>query len=64
MSQTKISLAAARVNKELSQIEAAALIGVHQQTLRNWESGRVKPSIEKLKKVCEVYGISQDSINI
>lgn len=58
----KITLAAARVNKGIKQGEAAKLIGVMPQTLRNWEKGKTSPNLAQLKKVCELYGITPDHI--
>lgn len=56
----KITLKAARVNANLSQLEAAGRIGVAVSTLRNWESGKTFPNQPKIEKICEVYGISFD----
>lgn len=56
----KISLKAARVNANLSQIEAAAKIGVAVSTLKNWEAGKTFPTQPRIEKMCEVYGISFD----
>lgn len=56
----KITLKAARVNANLSQQEAARLIGVAASTLRNWEAGKTFPNQPKIEKMCEVYGIPFD----
>lgn len=59
----KISLKAARVNKNLTQIKAATLIGVSVSTLKNWESGISYPKQPCIMKMCEVYGVSYDMLD-
>ena len=56
----KITLKAARVNANLSQVKAAAKIGVAVSTLKNWEAGKTFPNQPKIERLCEVYGISFD----
>ena len=58
----KISLAAARVNANLSQDEAAKKIGVSRDTLRNYESGKTVPRWETVRKIEEVYHFPADYI--
>lgn len=58
----KITLAAARVNCGMKQIEAAKKVGVMPQTLRNWEKGKTSPNFAQLSKICELYDISPDHI--
>lgn len=58
-----ISIRAARVNKELTQKEAARKIGISEKTLRNWERGKAMPRADKFSVLCQIYGISfSDSI--
>ncbi len=52
----KITLRAARVNAGYSQTEAAELIGVHLQSVWNWENGKAIYQVH-LEKVAELYGI-------
>lgn len=59
----KISLKAARVNKNLTQIKAAELIGVSVSTLKNWESGISYPKQPHIMKMCELYEISYDMLD-
>ena len=59
----KISLKAARVNKNLTQIKAAKLIGVSVSTLKNWEAGISYPKQPHIMKMCEVYGVPYDIID-
>lgn len=58
----KITLAAARVNKGIKQGEAAKLIGVMPQTLRNWEKGKTFPNPAQLDKMCKLYEVAFDDI--
>ena len=44
MSEFKISLRAARINAELTQEQAAKLMGRNKQTIVNWESGKTEIS--------------------
>ncbi|MBR0428138.1 MAG: helix-turn-helix transcriptional regulator [Clostridia bacterium] len=58
-----MTLKAIRVNKGLSQEEAAKLIGVGSDTLSNYERGITYPDIPVLKKIEEVYEVKYDDIN-
>ena len=51
-----ITLKAARINKNLTQKEAASLIGVTEDTLSNYERGKSFPDVPIIKKIEEVYG--------
>lgn len=57
-----ITLRAARVNAGLTQKEAAAKLNVSNKTLWNWETGVRVPNINKVKAICELYGMSYDDI--
>lgn len=57
-----ITLKAARVNKNLTQVEAAKLLGVSKDSLWNYENGRSFPDVRVVKKMEEVYGISYDNL--
>ena len=58
----QISLAAARVNAEMTQEEVAKALGVSKQTVVNWEKGRIKPGIPVVWTLAKLYGISTDHI--
>lgn len=58
----QISLAAARVNAELTQAEAASRIGVTKRTIINWEKGIVKPNAASLNMLSLIYKIPVDYI--
>lgn len=59
----KLTLKAIRTNKNLSQEEAAKLIGISVDTLGNYERGKSFPDIPVLKRIEEVYEIKYDNIN-
>lgn len=62
MSEYKISMAAARVNAELTQVEVASIMHVSKQTIINWEKGKVVPGPAQFKMFCEVCKAPTDII--
>ena len=58
----QITLRAARVNANLSQIEAAKKLNVAVSTLRNWESGKTLPNQKHIENICDLYGVKYDNI--
>ena len=46
----------------LKQSELAERIGVRQNTLSTWETGRYEPDLESLVKMAELFGRSIDEI--
>lgn len=58
----KLTLKAARINKGLSQEEAARLIGVGADTIGNYERGVTYPDIPILKKIEKVYNVEYKDI--
>jgi transcriptional regulator with XRE-family HTH domain len=58
----QITLKAARVNKGFTQAEAAKAIGVSEDTLWNYESGRSYPNVPIIKRIEDVYGIPYSDI--
>lgn len=59
-----ISLAAARVNAELTQEEVAKTLNVGKQTIHNWESGKVDIRANQLKKLSNLYKCPIEIIRI
>ena len=49
-----------RNNKHISQSALAKIIGVAQQTIGSWETGRTSPDTEMLKKLADYFGVSID----
>lgn len=58
----QISLAAARVNANLTQKEAAEKIGICKETLISWEKGKTIPRHHQLLQLCELYNMPIDYI--
>ena len=48
----KISLKAARVNKNLTQEEAAKNLGIGVATLKSWEAGKSFPKQPQIERIC------------
>ena len=57
-----LTLKAARVNKNMTQIEAAREIGVSKDTLSNYECGASFPDVPIIKRIEEVYGVSYSEL--
>lgn len=51
-----------RRKKNLSQQELAALCGVHQTAVSQWENGRTAPDTSTLAIIAQVLGVSVDRI--
>lgn len=59
----KISLRAARINKGLTQKEAAKKIGISPDTLANYEKGASFPDIPIIINIEKVYGVEYKDLN-
>lgn len=62
MDHLQISLAAARVNANMTQEDVAKEMKISKQTLLNWEKGKVIPKPAQLEMMCRLYSISVDNI--
>ena len=51
-----------RIKANLSQLEAAKLIGVKNYQLGNYETNRSEPSVDILKKMSQTYHVSLDKM--
>ena len=51
-----------RVRANLTQKEAAKLIGINDYQLGNYETNRSEPNITTLKKMSQVYRVSIDKL--
>lgn len=58
----QITLEAARVNKGLSQKQAAEQLGVDPSTLSKWERGISMPKANQIDALCNLYGVSYDML--
>ncbi len=53
-----MSLKSYRVNKNLTQDEAAAQLGISRAALARYETGRGFPNVPLIQKIEQLYGIS------
>jgi transcriptional regulator with XRE-family HTH domain len=51
-----------RKEKGMSQKELADALGVTQGTVSAWESGRWDPTVENLRAVAKVLGVTVDEL--
>ena len=58
----KLTLKAARVNKALTQKDAAKLMGVSRNVISNWERQISFPDVLQVKRIEEVYGLQFQEI--
>lgn len=58
----RVSIKAARVNKDMTQPELAKAVGVGVRTIQNWESGASSPRADKMPEICAVLGCEMDDI--
>ena len=55
MTNSKISLAAARVNAGYTQKEVAKRLNMGERTIQRWESGKTAPTVVKFIELCRLY---------
>lgn len=60
----QISMAAARVNAELTQEKAAEKLGVSKSTIISWENGKTTPNTAIVMAMSAVYGIPMEYISM
>lgn len=58
----QISLAAARVNAEMTQEQVAEKMNVDRSTVRRWEKGDKIPGYDESKKLSQLYNMPLDYI--
>lgn len=59
----RISLKEARERAGLSQVQAAKRVGISERTLREWEHGRIDPTGDGFKKLCDCYKVSVGDVS-
>lgn len=62
MERIQISLAAARVNANLTQEDVAKALNVGKQTVVNWEKGRSEPKMSQSRELSLLYRMPLDYI--
>lgn len=58
----RITLKAARINRNLSQKDAAKALNVSNKTLCSWENGLSVPKADKIDAICELYEVPYDNL--
>lgn len=54
---SKISLKKRRLEKDLSQIEIAEILGINKSSYSSWESGRAKPNQKNLAALADILDV-------
>ena len=49
-----------RTARGITQVELAHRLGVSKQSVSNWESNYIQPSIELLEKIADLFGVTTD----
>lgn len=58
----RVSIRALRVNKKMSQKDAAKQLGITERTLQNWENEVTFPTARQLMQICSLYNCSLEDI--
>lgn len=58
----KMTMAAARKNKNLTQQDVADLMGVSRQSVADWESGKKDMRPAYFMAFCQITGVPEDDI--
>lgn len=64
METIRISLAAARVNAQMTQSDVANAMKVSKNTIINWEKYKTSPTIQQGMKLCELYNLPSEMIDM
>jgi transcriptional regulator with XRE-family HTH domain len=59
--EVQVTLRAARVNLGLTRKEAAQYLGVHYETLANYECNSTKIPVSVFKRAQDVYGVPSEN---
>lgn len=62
MSKLLISLAAARVNANMTQEDVAKIMRVSKSTILNWEKGKIALKPAQFEMLCRIYNVPDDNI--
>lgn len=58
----KISIKGARVEKHMTQKQAADAMNVTKETISNWERGKTSPTAAQLLALCDIYNVKLSDI--
>ena len=62
LSKLRISLAAARVNAQMTQEDVAREMHVSKNTVVNWEKGKSAPTISQSRELSKLYNMPLEYI--
>ncbi len=51
-----------REQAKMTQAELAIMLGVTEMTISNYERGEREPSIDNLKKMADIFGVTVDEL--
>lgn len=60
----KITLKAARVNKNLTQKQVSKILKISKHTLLNWENGKIQPSYIAIIALGHLYDIDINNFKL
>ena len=49
-----------RRSRELNQVQLAQKLGVQKQSISNWENDNIMPSVERLERAADFFGVTTD----
>lgn len=52
----------ARISKGLKQRDVAQYLGIKDNTLSNWETGRTEPDMDTFLKLCDIYDLDAGAV--
>lgn len=58
----RMTIKAARVNKGLRQSDMAIALHVTKKTVSSWETGKARPTLDKVEPICALLGVKYDDI--
>ena len=58
--ETKEKLTWLREQNRISQSELAERLNVSRQAISRWEGGRTSPTVDRLKVLAKIYGVTVD----
>lgn len=58
-----ITLRAARINKNLTQVQAAKALNISPDTIRQYEAGKTFPDVPMIRKIEKLYDVSYNDID-
>ncbi len=64
LERLQISLAAARVNAEMTQDEVADAMNISKNTVVNWEKGRTEIKPHELAYLSKMYNMPEEFIRV